>query len=57
MRSSQNFPSTHSGEILCPEVVRDTLNYYWLYSTGLPTYLFLASSEPPNSPASRDRLS
>jgi hypothetical protein len=57
MRSSQNFPYTHSGEILCPELVRDTLIYYRLYSTGLPTYLFLASSKPPNSPASRERLS
>jgi hypothetical protein len=35
--------------------VQDTPNYYWLYSTRPPTYWFLGSFKPPNSPDSRVR--
>src|SRR5215203_6213270 len=44
-------------KILCPEVVLNILNYYGLYSTNPPACWVLGSSEPPNSPDSRVRLS
>jgi hypothetical protein len=52
-----NRRGSSSDGILCPEVVRDTLDFSLLHPTGPPTYLILRASKPPNSPDSRVRLS